>query len=454
MQPSYPQDALRPAACPQCENFPLEDLGTELLCSACGSRFQVSCNVPILIPGVICTPRPTPSDEFIRKISAALQLPVAPEFGDRIRRVFSASWTIPSLGLHTESTQFLDRLRSSGSDVPALDPPAAGNVAKPTDSSKAATVVGEMPCCRWLLHYISPVLAAATRATWNVRFANIGSTSISSPAVHLSYYWRAADGSVIDGLLTRLPVEIGAGREITLPMLIETPSGPGRYSLSIGLSVQSGEFVLLRTLPIEVAEATTVRCAGWNQRGTVFDYDADHLDAIELTYDRIQSLGLKRPRILEIGGNASPMIRDFRGELYNVDIDVHAMQMGYLIDRESDGSIRFYAANANALPFPDGFFDVILIFSSLHHMPDPRVSLRHYGRKLKADGLMGVLCEPVGHYLGDDIDPELLQELQKGLNEQTFSLEEWASIFQGAGLYEREVIVDRGSLKAFLGRYF
>ena len=238
-------------------------------------------------------------------------------------------------------------------------------------------------------------------------------------------------------------------------MLIETPREPGRYSLSIGLSINGdGEFMLVRTLVIEVAATTLDRCAGWNRRGIEFDYDADHLDAIELTYDRVQALGVKRPRILEIGGNASPMIRDFRGELYNVDIDVHGMQMGYLIDREWDGSIRFYVADANKLPFPDGFFDVILVFSSLHHMPDPRTSLRHYARKLKADGLMGVLCEPVGHYHGDDIDPTLLKELQKGLNEQTFSLEEWAAIFQGAGLREQEVIVDHGSLKAFLTRYF
>jgi hypothetical protein len=42
--------------------------------------------------------------------------------------------------------------------------------------------------------------------------------------------------------------------------------------------------------------------------------------------------------------------------------------------------------------------------------------------------------------------------LQNGLNEQTFTLEEWAAIFEDAGLHEREVIIDRGSLKAFLAR--
>jgi len=92
------------------------------------------------------------------------------------------------------------------------------------------------------------------------------------------------------------------------------------------------------------------------------------------------------------------------------------------------------------------------MFSSVHHMPDPRASLRHYARKLKPHGLIGALCEPIGHYYGDNIAPTLLNELQNGLNEQTFTLEEWAGIFEDAGLHEREVIIDRGSLKAFLTR--
>jgi hypothetical protein len=317
---------------------------------------------------------------------------VAREFGDRLRDVFSSGWTIPSLGLHAESTQFLDRVRSGGEDVPTLDHHAAEgdlNGAAPTygvDSEPTA------PRCRWLLHYIPPVMAAATRGTWNVRFENIGSAPIASTggaAVHLSYYWRTADGAVINGLPTRLPIEIAAGRQITAPMLIETPAQPGRYSLSMGLSFNDAEFVLLRTLPIEVSAGVTDRARDWNHRGIEFDYDADHLDGIQLALDRVRKLKLNDPRILEIGGNACPMIRDFRGELYNVDVDVHGMQVGYLTNRECDGSIRFYVADANALPFPDGFFDVILIFSSVHHMPDPRASLRHYARKLKSDGLIG-----------------------------------------------------------------
>jgi uncharacterized protein YbaR (Trm112 family) len=57
MQPPLPQDLSRLAACPECESFPLEDVGTELICKACECRYQVVNGVPILIPGVIRSQR-------------------------------------------------------------------------------------------------------------------------------------------------------------------------------------------------------------------------------------------------------------------------------------------------------------------------------------------------------------------------------------------------------------
>jgi ubiquinone/menaquinone biosynthesis C-methylase UbiE len=210
--------------------------------------------------------------------------------------------------------------------------------------------------------------------------------------------------------------------------------------------------MLQAKIAASVSATPVDRIGGWNQRMLELEYDADHLDAIQLAMHHVQGLDVACPRILEIGGNASPMIRDFQGELYNVDIDVHGMQMGHLANRQFGGSVKFFVGDANALPFPDEYFDAILMFSSIHHMPDPRASLRHYARKLKPNGLVGVLCEPIGHYYSDNIAPALLSELQNGLNEQTFTLEEWAGIFEDAGLHEREVIVDHGSLKAFLTR--
>jgi len=495
MQSPHPQESSRIAGCPRCENYPLEDLGAELVCHTCLCRYQVVNDVPILVPGVTQSRRFAPSDEFVRRIAAIYDLPstVRP----LIRDVFSLDWIIPNVALNTESTQFLHRIRSGGGDLPPLDRQAEEiRPLKGTVSTNGVARDPAVPQCCWLLDYIPSAMAAVSRCTWNIRFENRGKTPIASSgaaASHLSYYWQGTRRRrSIHNLLTQLPVDIAPGRQITVPMLVDTPVEPGHYSLTIGLTVKGGEFVELRSVPVDIylpelisrvdraaytilrtavrmgapdarilqmlqtkiaassTETISGRAAGWNHRMLELDYNADHLDAIHLAMNQVRQLGLAAPRILEIGGNASPMIRDFQGELYNIDIDVHGVQMGRLANRQFGGSINFFVGDANALPFPDGFFDAILMFSSIHHMPDPGASLRHCARKLKPGGLIGVLCEPIGHYYGDNIAPLLLNELKEGLNEQTFSLEEWAAIFEGAGLREREVIVDRGSLKAFL----
>lgn len=56
--------------------------------------------------------------------------------------------------------------------------------------------------------------------------------------------------------------------------------------------------------------------------------------------------------------------------------------------------IQHCQADANALPFADGAFDLVLALYVLHHTGDYRASLREIGRVLKAGGLF-VFADPV-----------------------------------------------------------
>jgi hypothetical protein len=146
------------AGCPRCETFPLEDLGTELVCGACYCRYQVVNDVPILVPGVSHSRCFAPSDEFVRTIAAIYELPVAVR--TRIRDVFSLAWSIPNSGLNVESAQFLHRIRSGGADLPPLHGPNGGqngdSKAAPAKLNGAGSANGRagepsVPSCRWLL---------------------------------------------------------------------------------------------------------------------------------------------------------------------------------------------------------------------------------------------------------------------------------------------------------------
>ena len=116
MQSPLPQDLSRMAGCPGCEKYPLEDLGTELVCSACLCRYQVVNDVPILVPGVTQSRCFAPSDEFVQRIAAIYDLPSTVRA--RIRDVFSLAWTIPNVaqsgrGGSTMSYERRTRLASS-----------------------------------------------------------------------------------------------------------------------------------------------------------------------------------------------------------------------------------------------------------------------------------------------------------------------------------------------------
>jgi ubiquinone/menaquinone biosynthesis C-methylase UbiE len=151
--------------------------------------------------------------------------------------------------------------------------------------------------------------------------------------------------------------------------------------------------------------------------------------------------------VLEIGGCCHPQTERLACDIYNVDIDVQTLQIGHLRPRNMQGNVRFVCADANELPFADSCFDGIVMFSTFHHFAHPTRLLMSLKRLLKPDGFIALLSEPVGHYLDTDRFPDYVNDLKQGINEQSFSLEEYHMIFQRAGLRSCRVVVDGGSFK-------
>jgi len=83
----------------------------------------------------------------------------------------------------------------------------------------------------------------------------------------------------------------------------------------------------------------------------------------------------------------------------------------------------------------------------LHHFPEPERFLAGLLKLLKRDGFIGIMCEPVNDTLET---PETIRDLLKGINEQVFSWQEYAQIFQTAGMWISQMQLDGGSLKAIL----
>jgi SAM-dependent methyltransferase len=469
-------------SCVQCGANALTRQLQSFGCVSCGADYPIVHDVPILFPDVIVESVDPASDhaELAVSICDYQGLPKDPKTLATVQNIFLKNYRFADRLLDAESQQYIDRIKATRvRDQPAAQ---AGEPHFEPDRSRAvldrlkirvkrllrpmlSQPLKEYPQLaigyEWVLDYLPRQMFAANGFTGNARLKNTGDIPISSQGptpVMIAYHWYAGSGercaSVVEHR-TPFPIDLQPGREITLPVLMDTPNQPGKYELELCLVQEHvcwHETDAIR-IPIEIVTTAAIdQTPAWPiQAVEHYSYADDHHDAVDLLKTKLATLTQANLKVLEIGGNACPMLfYDFPGTLYNLDIDVHGLQVGYLAGQAMQRHVTFLCADAHAIPFPDAYFDCITIFSSLHHFPDLRVTLRALAQKINPQGFLAVMCEPVGHPYGEGFYPLFIEELLKGVNEQSFSLAEYAAIFQAAGLVVDEVIVHGGSLKAFL----
>lgn len=154
------------------------------------------------------------------------------------------------------------------------------------------------------------------------------------------------------------------------------------------------------------------------------------------------------PKVLELGGNFHPMAQYLYGERYNVDIDAFGL-MTLNIREKNKGSaaVRNIVANGMQLPFEPKSLDAIIMFATFHHFPDPIALLVHLRSKLKDDGIICLMCEPIGHVFHDTGANEFIDELNRGVYEQSFMPWEYRDMLSEAGFSIVRTALDSGSLK-------
>jgi SAM-dependent methyltransferase len=99
------------------------------------------------------------------------------------------------------------------------------------------------------------------------------------------------------------------------------------------------------------------------------------------------------------------------------------------------------------LPFADEAFDGIVLFTAFHHFADPLSLLRELQRVTRQDGFIFIGCD---NCVPNPRDPEYRAELRRGINEQMWTLPEYADFFRKAGLEIARARVDYHSLKVSL----
>jgi SAM-dependent methyltransferase len=387
------------------------------------------------------------SEETARKICEVIGIPANPAKTAEVKEILSYNYHLPDADLKAENNYFFARTRLGD---------AHGQAAR-LEVPMGASINGEMRY-RIADHYFSDHLPLDASISRNVRVTNLGPAALSSAGttpVHLAYHWRDSDGQLIEweGVRSRLPIDLVAGRTMTVPMLVRTPRVEGTYMLELTLVHEQVHWLDGDARRITVR----VSCNGsdpvpedWVQTGKQYDYRSDHVLGQEMLQEEFGNGGGMRRKVLEIGGCCHPQAERLSADVYNVDIDVQTLQIGHLRPRNMPGQVRFICADANQLPFVDASVDAIVMFSTFHHFAQPTRLLTGLKRLLKHDGFIALLSEPVGHYLDAERFPDYLNDLKHGINEQSFSLEEYDLMFRRAELRASRVVVDEGSFKGIL----
>ena len=460
---------LQPAGdlvCSACEGKLAKWRG-KLVCRACETGYPVLQGVPLLLPGAGLARGPAPDEGFVEDL-ARIAAPSAPDAArGPLRELFSHAITFPDRHLGVEGHRFLHRLRSSGHPVrnpdgSAPERPDAGSnggdgpaVQSPDTEPELATLTAP------------PAVRAESGFAVQVRVLNRGPgvlTSTGDTPFYLSYWAKppgAADAE--EGRRTALLIDLPPGGVVTQPVFIAPPRHAGTWSYEITPLIehvrwQPGAAVRLE-VPVVPASAPDPLATGWPQSDTVRDYGEDHVHAVALMGEWLRSrLAGRRlkPRVLELGGNAAPMLAAGRlglpgARLYNLDIDPYGLAFGTIQRRIGGGrAVRDVFGDGMRLPFADASLDAVVMFATLHHFPDPVGLLRHLRTKLAPGGLICVMCEPVSavsrEYLPDDYREELLD----GICEQAFQPWEYRQFFEAAGLRVVRAMLDVGSLKVAL----
>ena len=448
-----------PLFCPA-RNEPLVREGDRLV-SRSGKIYPVVFDVPVIVDGVeIHRQNHSLSEAAINHLIEALSSQysnpseISATLRENINEVFGIRFKFQEDWLQVEADQFVYRIAASHEGL-REELPVDRNASLPR---KVRTDDEHRVALKKLfdIHHAPTDTAISV----NLRVRNSGETLLSSEGtnpIFISYHWIDGEGREHEGIRTPLLIDLEPGREISQPVYMLTPSEPGTYKLHVSPIHENIRWMRDAAVKFNVdigSRGSTLTSPDWKHTTDLHDYQEDHNVATRLIIEwSARHLSSRDIRMVEIGGNMNPIVGLFdAAEKINIDIDTYGMLLGKLVRRNSDSNVTYVVADGMNLPLQPQWADMIMLFAAFHHFPDPLGFLRHLAKFLTKDGLLCLMCEPIGHVHRDTQPEGFRNELINGVNEQSFELWEYAQMFDGAGLEVIDCQVDVGSLKVALRR--
>jgi len=406
-------------------------------------------------------PAAVPREE-IERVRAHLELPPGESVEREIAQALAATGTrFDQAHLSAEAQMLAERFRIAEFrlDRPPVEKQAGARqgflarIGRALGQADAAAA----PRLEHLSNSVGSLLRAGAEVRRSVRVRNAGGP-VAAGAAAIETRFIGADGSVAPDTTcsTPLPVDLAAGREITLILGLRPPAKTGRHTLRCNLAVPGAAAEPFLEVAVEVA---AIDPPG-------FDYDY-HPDALEYGQDHhvaahflLEYLKGAHPgqaaEILEVGGGVHPTgfgIASHGHRVVSTDISHAQSILGSLFFRHKmpqlDDSLAFVSCDGMDLPFGDEAFDGVMFFAAFHHFADPVALLKEARRATRPGGFVYIACDAC---VPEPADAMYREELARGINEQVWTLAEYAGFFRAAALRVARARVDFHSLKVILVR--
>ena len=391
----------------------------------------------------------------VERVRAHLNLPGGPDVESEIAKAIA--WTgarFDASHLSAEARMLAERFRIPEFEL--NDRPAGPGV---FDRVKAA--IGnalrkeEAPSLTLVRHTLGDRLTSGQDVFRSVRVRNGAALRIEGSQPKVEARWTGPDGAAIDAATrsSPVPVDLEPGREITLILKLRVPDVHGACRLALHLVAPGASPEPFATHAVHVGRID-LPVFEYEFHSDMNDYQGDHRIATEeLCAFVAKRYPERKCAVLEIGSGVHPqswVLAEQGHRVVATDISHSQCILGALYFRFALPALAerfaFMSCDGAQLPFADGSLDGIVLFAAFHHFSDPGALLAEMRRVIRDDGFIYIAndcCAP------NPDGQDYLEELQRGINEQMWTLPEYHELFRGAGLEVARARVDLHDLKVF-----
>ncbi|HMD81422.1 MAG TPA: class I SAM-dependent methyltransferase, partial [Anaerolineales bacterium] len=150
-------------------------------------------------------------------------------------------------------------------------------------------------------------------------------------------------------------------------------------------------------------------------------------------------------RILDFGcgtGWTSIMLAQMGAEVLGLDVSNAALNIARdnasrSLSTGQQSRIRFEEFRENRIPVEDGFFDFVIVFEAIHHLPNPRTILREFFRVMNEYGYFGFAEPGIGHAATHTS----VEEAALGILEEDLDIERLYRTALDSGFKELEILI-------------